>query len=271
MLVILVLYAAMTTRTFLQEVHRAQRVEVMSEQTLKLNKELMEADRLKTRFVSLASHQLRSPISGVRTYLTMFSQDAFGQVNDKQKKVLATNIEALGRLEETVETFLDAAKIQLGKLELFKTEGNVQTLVTRAVSELDPLAKKRGLVLTMEVAEALPPVSCDEGKIMHVLVNLIDNAIKYTKQGGVTVFAAKDGKDVLLKIQDTGVGLDPDDRSRIFEVFSRGMEAVRLDTGGSGLGLYIVKNILDAHGAPITVESEGRGKGSTFSFRLPIV
>jgi signal transduction histidine kinase len=116
----------------------------------------------------------------------------------------------------------------------------------------------------------MPEVTCDEGKIMHVLVNLVDNAIKYTKEGGVTISAAADRERLTVTVRDTGIGLSEDEKEQVSDVFKRGMEAVRLDTGGSGLGLYIVKNILDAHGSTVVVSSEGRGKGAAVSFSLPL-
>lgn len=268
MIVILACYAGLSTRTLLSQVRRARQVEVMSEQAFKLNDELMRADKMKTRFVSLASHQLRSPISGVRMYLQMMCTGDFGPVLPKQHEVLATNVLVLNRLSETIDTFLDAAKIQLGKLELFQCDAAVEGLVTRVVDELRPAAFKKGLALAIEVEREVPEVRCDEGKIMHVLANLVDNAIKYTEKGSVKICAKRQGEDVEFSVRDTGIGLSVEERDQVADVFKRGMEAVRLDTGGSGLGLYIVKNILEAHGAQLSIDSEGRGKGTTASFRL---
>src|SRR3989344_7226141 len=110
MISILILSTALITRTFIEEVHRMQHVQVLSDQTLKLNKALIDADRLKSRFVSLASHQLRSPVSGIRAYLQMLRNEDFGKVNDEQKRILSTNVDALGQLGETIDTFLDATK-----------------------------------------------------------------------------------------------------------------------------------------------------------------
>ncbi|MEY4744633.1 MAG: hypothetical protein RL272_578, partial [Candidatus Parcubacteria bacterium] len=173
MIVILGCYAGLSTRTLLSQVRRARQVEVMSEQAFKLNDELMKADKMKTRFVSLASHQLRSPISGVRMYLQMMSTGDFGPVEPRQSEVLTTNVQVLARLSETIDTFLDAAKIQLGKLEIFKSEVMVPALITRVVQEQQPAAIKKGLTLTVDVPRDIPEISCDEGKIMHVLSNLI--------------------------------------------------------------------------------------------------
>ncbi len=268
MIVILACYVGLSTRTLLSQVRHARQVEVMSEQTFKLNEELMKADKMKTRFVSLASHQLRSPISGVRMYLQMMCAGDFGAVLPKQSEVLSTNVLVLNRLSETIDTFLDAAKIQLGKLELFKNETAVGPMITRVVEELRPAAFKKGLALNVEVPRKLPEVTCDEGKIMHVLANLVDNAIKYTEAGSVTVSAISHGDSVSVCVRDTGIGLTQEEKNQVADVFKRGMEAVRLDTGGSGLGLYIVKNILDAHGSSLVLESEGRGKGSSARFLL---
>ncbi len=269
MMIILMLYTALITRTLIDEVRRMQQVQMLNEHALKLNKNLIEADRLKSRFVSLASHQMRAPVSGVRMYLEMFKEGNFGRVSKDQVRILDTNIQALNLLESTIDTFLDAAKIQLGKLELLLSEVELAKLAKQAVAELEPLGRKKGIKVVAVIPADLPHVTCDEGKIFHVIMNLLDNSIKYTKEGQVCLSLRKEGDQVAVQVKDTGIGMTDVEKSRLFEVFSRGMEAVRLDTGGSGLGLFIVKHILDAHKAKITFVSKGRNKGSTFCFSLP--
>ncbi|MFC1702999.1 ATP-binding protein [Patescibacteria group bacterium] len=270
MLAILIGYAGITTRALIQEVRRMEDVERTGKQAVEMNRSLIEADRMKTRFVSLASHQLRAPVSGVRMYLDMLKKGDFGTITEKQKKVLTTNSNALTRLGETIETFLDAAKIQLGSLNLYRSEADLTKIINDVIGELYPLAKKKGLALVASVSKDFPMVKCDSGKIYHVILNLVDNSIKYSKQGVITISADVEDDKAVIRITDQGAGIDTDHREHIFDVFKRGMDAVKLDTGGSGLGLYIVKSIIDAHEGTLIVESEGRGKGSVFGFSLPM-
>ncbi len=267
---VLISYIIIMTRTMVQSIRRMNQVETLNEQTMRANRELMEADRMKTRFVSLASHQLRSPIAGVRIYTDMMIKGEFGKLQPQQTDILTKNLGALDRLIETVETFLDAARIQLGKLEIIRTETDLTKLVNQVVTNLEPSAKKKKISLIAKMPSDLPFVSCDEGKIYHVIMNLVDNAVKYTRQGNVTIRAVQAGDEVIMEISDTGIGLSKEEKMAIFDVFQRGMEAVRLDTSGAGLGLFIVKSILDAHGSGIDVESKGRNEGTRFSFRLPM-
>ncbi len=269
-LLVLVFYGVVTSRNLVHEVRHLRQIEAMNEHITQMNGRLLEADRCKTRFVSLASHQFRSPLGGIRSYLDMLLAGDFGPLSDRQKEVIGLNLGVCGQLLETIETFLSASKIELGKLELYKSETKLADLVGRVIAGVKPLADKKKLDVASEVPDSLRPVYCDAGKMYHVLMNLLDNAVKYTQEGRITVQASQRGDRVEVRVQDTGAGLAPEEVGHLFETFERGLAGVTLNKDGSGLGLFIVKNIVEAHGGRVIVESPGKGRGSTFGFSLPL-
>ncbi len=270
LLLLLVIYGAMALRTFVREMQRHREIEGLYDRLTKLNTVLMRADRLKTRFVSFASHQLRAPLGGIRGYLDMLHRGDFGTLTEPQQRIIGLNLDAVNRLTQTIEMFLDITRIELGKLDLYITPTDISGLIVKAVAEMQPLADKKGLTLATDVSASLPPVPCDATKLFHVFANLIDNAIKYTQKGGVTVRAREEGGHLVVEVVDTGIGMDTTDRARLFHLFERGISAVKLESSGEGLGLYIVKNIVTAHKGSVFIESAGKGKGSLFGFRIPL-
>jgi len=269
-LIVLIFYGVLTSRAMVREVQHLRQMQAVMEHLTQMNGQLIEADRAKTRFVSFASHQFRAPLGGMRSYMDMLQNGDFGPINDKQKEIVRLNAGVLGQLLQTIESFLNVTKIELGKLELFRCDMNLRELIDRVIRGVAPLAANKKLVIETDIQPSLRIVYCDSGKIYHVLTNLIDNAIKYTPSGKIAVSAAQEGKDIVVKVKDTGIGLEPQDISRLFESFQRGLAGVTLNQDGSGLGLFIVKNIVEAHGGHVLVESPGKGQGSTFGFTLPI-
>lgn len=269
-LIVIVLYGAMMMTSFVRERKRLKEIKDLHEKLAAVNKVLMRADRLKTRFVSFASHQLRAPLGGIRGYLDMMEKGDFGKLNKMQENVVSLNLDAVNRLTQTIEMFLDVTKIELGKLDLVRMDTDIRELVGKVVQEILPAAEKKGLSVTVRTEDGIPVMKVDSSKIYHVLVNLIDNAVKYTESGGVEVRVARVGDDLEVRVADTGMGLDKKGKDELLGLFERGIAAVKLETSGEGLGLYIVKNIVDAHGGEMIIESEGPGKGSEFGFRIPL-
>lgn len=270
MLIVLVLVGSGSVRTATREIARLREIEMLNGELVRMNGQLIEADKMKSRFVSFVTHQLRAPLGGVRSYLDMLLHGDFGALNERQSQAVATTSEAMSRMGETVETFLDVAKVELGKTKLFRKEDDVAALAGRVISELSPLASGKRLRLVGDLPAAPVLASCDSGKLYHAIANLVHNAIKYTPKGRVTVAVRGDAVAVSVLIRDTGAGLSPQGKKKVRDLLGDGISKVNFDeTGGSGLGLYIVKNIIDAHGGEMVVESPGKGKGSTFGFRIP--
>jgi signal transduction histidine kinase len=264
-----VMYGVMSVRALSREVHELSSSEQLRSDLTISNQALRETDLTKTRLLSFASHQLRAILAGIRGYVDMLYRGDFGTLTDKQREITGVTLVAADRLGDTVEMFLDVAKIEGGRLTVVKRQVEMEGLINRAVREFVPLADRKGLALVRDVPEGLTaPV--DEGKLYHAIANLIHNAINYTDKGGVEVAVRQDEDWLTVAVRDTGMGMDEAARRHVHELLERGLSAVRFEeSGGSGLGLYIAKAVVEAHGGEMIAESSGRGLGSTFGFRLP--
>ncbi|MFH1047330.1 MAG: ATP-binding protein [Patescibacteria group bacterium] len=270
LLIVIVFYGVLTLRSMVREVNRLHQVEKMTRKLNYVNHQLMTADKMKTRFLSFASHQLRSPLSGISSYLSMLADGDFGKLTAKQKDIIEMNMEAMGRLRDTIETFLDVSKIEMGGLELDTAETHLDLLAADVVREKNILAVKKGLKLELEIAKSLPSVMADSGKLYHAIANLIDNAIKYTDSGKIVVSVQSENSEVTIAVSDTGHGMTGEMLKKLELIMEHGLEEIRFDKeGGSGLGIHIARKIIEGHGGALTVASSGPGKGSTFTVHIP--
>ena len=234
------------------------------------NAQLKKFDQAKSDFVSIAAHQLRAPVTGFRGYLSMLLEGDFGKLNSEQKRIIKLNLNNIERMVSLIDLFLDITKIEAGRLTLTKEKVQIEDLIRESLESLKFSAQRKNLYLEFrEPEKKLPEIKIDSKRIKDVILNLVDNAIKYTEKGGVKVFAEKNNNEILVSVRDTGIGIPKEEVKLLFKKFVRGDRAV-LNPSGSGLGLFIVKKIIEAHGGKVMVESEGEGKGSTFSFSLPI-
>jgi two-component system phosphate regulon sensor histidine kinase PhoR len=193
-----------------------------------------------------------------------------GAEDSKLRKDFLENInQEVDRLSRLVSDLLLLSRLESDREFLNPISTDFVTLITRTVSRFQPRAMKEGITLSLEIKGDIPPLKVDVNYIDQVISNLIDNAIKYTPSGGkIDVIVEDLGKDIRVSVKDTGIGIPKEDLPRIFERFYRGDKSRSLSLGGVGLGLSIVKHIVEAHGGRVGVESE-IGKGSTFYFTLP--
>lgn len=228
------------------------------------NDKLKDLDKMKTEFVSLASHQLRSPLTAIKGYTSMLLQGDYGEINLAAKETIERVMESSNNLTLVVEDLLNVSKIEQGGMKYDMVKFDFGELVEKTAKELSITAEGKGLKLTSKISHSHKYfVEGDKEKLRQVLVNLIDNSMKYTKRGEIKVeLHLKEGK-ILLSVKDTGVGIPPEIKVTLFEKFSRG-EGAKLNASGSGLGLYLVKEIIEAHHGRVWVDSEGQGMGSTF-------
>ena len=227
-------------------------------------------DKLRDDFLSMVSHELKAPLSSLLMQISVVLDGLAGDLSAKQSDLLGKAKEKTKGMITLVNDILDYRRIQEGK-SIQKSENLDMAEILRRTVELMRLsAEEKGITMTCEIAEELPSFSGDRGGMEAIFVNLISNAIKYTPKGGnVNVTLNKTGKDIRLRVADNGIGIPPGDIDRIFEKFYRIKTEETRSISGSGLGLSIVKGIVDAHRGSVRAESEV-GKGTTFDISLPV-
>lgn len=225
-------------------------------------------EQMRTEFVSNVTHELSTPLTSIRGFAETLLEGAL-EDPDASRHFLAIIKRESERLGRLIADILDLSRIESGKWKMMKQPLSLRALADDTVGRLEGKAAELGVQLTVAIPPDLPPVMGDPDRLAQVLLNLADNALKYTARGGaVTVGAADSAAEVRVSVADTGTGIPKADLPRIFERFYRVDKARARTTGGTGLGLSIAKHIVDAHGGRIWVESEV-GVGTTFSFTLP--
>ena len=235
------------------------------------NDRLKQLDQLKSEFLSVASHQLRAPITAIKGYLANILEDSYGVVPEYLKEPLGVAQESARVMTSSIEDYLNVSRIEQGRMKYDFGQVDVTKLARVATEELKPLADKKGLELTFADAPELT-IDADFGKVKQIFTNLIDNAIKYTETGSIRVSIEKDDAKKVVRFitSDTGIGISAEEINTLFEKFTRARDANKVNTTGTGLGLYVAKNLVEGHNGTIHIESDGPGKGSRFIVELPL-
>ena len=224
---------------------------------------------MKNDFVSTVSHELRTPLTSIMGSLGLIKGGAVGTLPDRLKSMLDIAYSNSDRLVRLINDILDVQKIEAGKMEYRMAPLEIMTLVNRAVSASDGLARERGIEI--KVIESTPEaiIRGDDDRLMQVMTNLLSNAVKFSSRGdSVEIGVSRQNGSLEIKICDQGPGIPDQFRDKIFEKFSRMNSSDGQQVGGTGLGLSISKSIVEQHGGDIGIEPD-TGKGATFFFRLP--
>lgn len=262
------IFGILLVRSVLREVESRERIEHLAEELAKANAQLQELSRQKTEFLSMASHQFRSPLTAIKGYSSMLLEGSFGKMSKKVGDAVDKIFQSSQLLVSVIDDFLNISRIELGKLKFRFEVTDLRKLVVDILESERPTIEKTGLAFKLAVADGQDyTATVDSEKIRQVILNILDNALKYTPTGSVSVSLHRRGKNIEFAVADTGAGISPENILRLFEKFNRA-DAAKVKTNGTGLGLYIAKNIIDAHGGRIRAESEGIGKGSTFRIEL---
>ena len=241
---------------------------------LRVNDELRELDRAKSHFVSVAAHQLRTPLSAVKWTFDMLLSGDFGPLTKEQKDAIKRGRDVNKGTIRLVADLLDVARVESGRFPYSFDTVDIGKIIKEVVGINKVYAKERKVDIIVSRVKGgrakIPPAKADETALRMVLQNLLLNAINYTLPGGkIELVYKKEGKFIEVRVKDTGVGISKREMGRLFAKFFRGDKVVQMQTSGTGLGLFIAKSIITAHNGEIGVESE-EGKGSTFWFRIPI-
>jgi signal transduction histidine kinase len=236
----------------------------------KINQELKRLNRTKTQFISIASHQLRTPLAAVKGYLSMIMDGDYGSVAPNQKKILETVLQSANRLVRLVDTLLDVSRIESGRLDIVFRRTQLINVLENKIRELQSEAELKEQAISFKKPPGqVPEILADSSKLDEVFGNILDNAVKYTPvKGKININLEVNREDILITIQDTGIGIPKDEIPYLFDRFARG-RGVKVNPAGSGLGLYIVRKLVEGHGGKVWVESAGLDKGSTFFVKLP--
>ncbi|NTV44189.1 MAG: hypothetical protein HGA67_00630 [Candidatus Yonathbacteria bacterium] len=255
-----------------EEVKIREEIEALVTRLRIANEHLRELDRQKTEFVSIASHQLRTPLTAIKGYASMVLEGSFGEVCNELQEPIERIFRSSVRLADTVEDFLNVTRIEQGRMQYEESPVDMDALTREIVDELGFTAKEKNISLTVSCDEGNHIILGDWGKMRQVILNLIDNAIKYTPEGGVTakVSSRKQGRRtmVTVEITDTGIGIPFDFMDDMFGKFNRGENSGMYHANGSGIGLYVANEIVKAHRGAIEVRTK-EGKGTTFAVVLP--
>ena len=244
----------------------------VTEEVYKMNSKLHELDKLKDDFVSIASHELRTPMTAIRSYAWMALNRSDVQLSEKMKKYLQRTLVSTERLINLVNDMLNVSRIESGRLEIAPVVMDVQNLMGEVLIEIDAKAKEKNLRVINSNMQ-MPKVFADPNKVHQILLNLLGNALKFTKESGkIEISYYNDGYSVEVSVKDDGVGISAEDLARLFKKFSRldNSYIAASSAGGTGLGLYICKSLVEMMKGKIWAKSEGLNKGTTFVFSLPI-
>jgi signal transduction histidine kinase len=229
--------------------------------------ERLEADRRKDEFLAMLAHELRNPIASINGAAQLFGKLETEEDLEWAKEVVQRQVKHLARL---IDDLLDVSRITRGKIAMRKETLDLSPVVSSAVEMVRPLIEERKHELTVSLAPGALRLEADPLRLEQILVNLLTNAAKYTESGGhVSLTARRESDDIVVKIKDTGVGITPDLLPRVFDLFAQGDRSTARSEGGLGIGLTLVKSLVEMLDGTVTVVSEGEGKGSEFTVRLP--
>ncbi len=269
--VFVTLLGVLLIRSVYKEVHQREKIENLAKDLEKANEKLRELDQLKTEFLSLATHQIRSPLTSMRGYVSMVLEGDYGKISEEVREPLVTVQHSTEGLSKIVNDFLNVSRMEQGRMQYDFEEKNLVDVVKNMVDQYRPNVEEKGLKLKLEIEGENHNVSIDENKFEQVVGNIIDNSIKYTLEGSITVrVSSPDSKKVRLEVSDTGVGISKEEIPKLFVKFKRAEGAQKVSVTGSGLGMYLAKKITESHSGKIWIESEGEGKGSNFIVELPV-
>lgn len=276
--IVLLVFVVMLVRSVEHEIKRKEELQRLSDKLAVANEKLRELDKARAEFMSMASHQIQTPLTAIRGYVSLILEDPEKALKSSYEDMLKKVMLSAERVIQLVGEFLDMSRIESGKMEFKFEKCSVEAICREVIDTLELRAKERNLSLKYEnPLRSLPEVMIDGPKIREVISNIVDNAIKYTPRGDVSVrieLRKKSGKEdtnwIRVTVSDTGIGIPQSELPYLFAKFSRGKDKSRLKVAGTGLGLYVGKVMVENNGGRIWAESDGDGKGSRFIVEIPI-
>ena len=267
------IFGYLMTKAIMKEIEQKDKLEIARWQLESAYRKLEKVDQAKSEFLSIATHQLRAPLTATMDVISTIIDGSWGKLNSEQEKYLKEVFHRARKMVEVINNLLNLSRLELGRMKFNFRKANLEKLLEEVIEDLGCQieAQKRGLKFKyIKPEKPLPAVIVDCFQIQQVMQNFITNAFHYTNQGEIEVKIYQKNHSVVFSVHDTGMGLLPDEKETIFEKFRRGKRAQNQYTEGSGIGLYLSIQIIKAHHGRIWVESPGKNQGSTFYFSLPI-
>ncbi|TSD02815.1 MAG: hypothetical protein Athens071416_454 [Parcubacteria group bacterium Athens0714_16] len=270
LLSIMIILGILLIKSVLKEISTRERIEKLAKDLEDANVKLKELDRQKSEFLSIASHQFRSPLSAIKGYTSLILEGSYGKIDEKIKQPIKNVFDSTNNLALIVDDFLNVSRIEQGRMEYKFENAKVNEIIESVINEMKPSIDESGLEFSFNYDKNEKfDANIDTSKFRQVIINLIDNALKYTKKGWLKIELNKnkEGK-ILFKLSDSGVGIPKQELPNLFTLFKRAGNANKVNVKGTGLGLYIVKKIMEAHNGRVWAESDGEGKGAEFYVEL---
>jgi signal transduction histidine kinase len=269
-LIVFTVMGILLIRSVKREVKQREKLEILDKELESANIKLKTLDQARAEFITIASHQLRTPPATIKWYLSAVLGGDYGNIPAEAKEPIEKAQRTNNGLISLIDDMLNVSRIERGKMEFLFQEASIEKLVGEIYEQLMPMAVQKNLSLTYTPPVlALPKIMADSEKIKQVINNMVDNALKYTKKGEVALKIYADMENIHFEVKDTGKGFDEEEEKAIFEKYMRGKESQN-HSAGLGLGMYVAKAIIQQHHGKIWAESQGFEKGSTFIFTLPI-
>jgi len=270
-LIIFLYFGYLLIRSVLREIKMRERISRAYEVEKAARAEVEKLTEAKTQFIMATQHHLRTPLTSMIGYLDLVFGGTYGRIPEKLKIVLEKFKVSTKRLIRVVNELLDISQFQMGKEVVSLQPGvDIEPILKEVEEELYFELKARNLYFKIQKSGIVPKIKADAEKLKIALFNIIDNAIKYTRQGGITINLKMAGSNLLIAVRDTGIGIEPEQAKKLFkEAFERVKEAEKVHGFGRGIGVFITGHIIKAHQGRIWAESAGKGQGSTFYVELP--
>jgi len=244
----------------------------VAERTMELaqsNIKLKEIDRLKSEFIATMSHELRTPLNSIIGFTGIILKGIAGPINEEQKKQLSMVYDSAKHLLSLINDILDLSRIESGKMEKSMELIKIEEVISEVAHILSPIISLKGLTLTTEKSDEVVEIYCDRKKVFQILLNLVNNAVKFTDEGEIKIECKIDNNQLMVSVSDTGIGIEKENMDYLFEAFRQIDGTAKRRYQGAGLGLYLCKKLVTLLGGKIWAESE-YGKGSKFTFTLPL-